>query len=41
MDIMDRFLMVKAYTSKDEQHNFEVGRTGMNRGAATGSRSNC
>ena len=36
MDSMDRFSMVKEYTSKDEQNNFEVGRTGMIRGAATG-----
>ena len=36
MDIMDRFSMVKEHTSKDEQNNFEVGRTGMSRGAAAG-----
>ena len=36
MDIMDRFSMVKEYTSKDEQNNIEVGRTGIIRGAATG-----
>ena len=36
MDTMDRFSMVKKYTSKDEQNNFEVGRTGMIRGAAAG-----
>ena len=33
---MDRFSMVKKHTSKDEQNNFEVGRTDMIRGAATG-----
>ena len=36
MDIMDRFSMVKEYTSKDEQNNFEVGRTVMIRGATAG-----
>ena len=36
MDSIDRFSMVKEDTSKDEQNNFEVGRTGMNRGAPTG-----
>ena len=36
MDIMGRFSMVKKHKSKDEQNNFEVGRTGMSRGAAAG-----